>query len=100
MGSSKLHSRCLSQVVIPGFALMMGLISGAAPGVAADDEITEFFDSLYGPQSLRVNGTSAKTDDVEFGKQLLEAAKDVEGQPRIVAMLCRLQETYRRHNRS
>ena len=63
-------------------ALMLGV------GSARADEITEFYDSLFGKEAAQVTATREKADDVAFGKQLLEAARGIEEHPKIVALLC------------
>ncbi|MDH3583883.1 MAG: LamG domain-containing protein [Phycisphaerae bacterium] len=65
---------------------LVGLVLLA--GKARGDEIAAFFESVYGEEARRVQATSTKADDVQFSERLLEAAKGIEGSPKVVALLC------------
>jgi hypothetical protein len=65
------------------FSLPVSAADSEAQGKAQDA-----FDSLYGADVKRVRATKDTADDAALAAQLLEAARAIEAQPELLAILC------------
>ncbi len=59
-----------------------------APGAAPAGEADQVFQSLYGEEMRRVLSTRDADDDVALARKLLDAAKQAQDQPPLLAVLC------------
>jgi len=72
------------------FALACGAAAVCAMGAFAAevDKAQELFQSLYGEDIERATKTRDTADDIALAARLLEAAKEAEGNPALLALLC------------